>query len=900
MLPRPVAIAAAIAAAIVLLVALATFAMWPRDDDVTVWTDSDLEPTVTEADAEASELTAQRREITAGTAPDVTDPPDDDPARTLTLRGRVVDTRGVPIGGASVHLELRGAGRERVRQPVTTGSDGSFAFRGARRSVRTVGVSASHADYAPAAVDRELPTGDASDVFTLGDITLGRGASVQGVVLHAAGPVLLGATVELSAESANSMLWSKDGRPSMPTTTSDGRGGFTFTRVPPGVYRVFARATRMVSTNSDTFSVIDDNDVTLPPITLQPGTLLVGLVIDRRGRGIEKAQVVVSGVTPGPQQRATTDRDGRFVLDHLRPRSSELRVTASGYVAHRQQVDLATQQDLTISLDDGLRLRGQVRDATTGQPITTFAVQPRRLRSVSQPMPAEHAGRTREDLNQQMLEASRAPTEARDDPARLARIASLRLAVQALDTARAEAAAATSPESTALPQDPGPSAPHKDGAFDLTGLDEGVYAVDVRADDFLMTRSDRVELRVGLDAPMLQIDLRRGFTLRGHVVRTSDGTGIGKARVELMLLTGAASNDVKRLRGPTIANAISDADGTFTLRNVRPGRCATRVVARGFDTTVGQALDVQADVVGLRIELGARATLHGRVLGVPSGRELDVTLVAFATFRNIVSRKLDADGSYRLEDLQPGAYHVRAYLAESSAAVRRMNAELAQAPPPDVTLAPGEERAMDLALTLVPFATVRGTVRVNGLAASGFQVQLRGSAPPHNEGRSWVPTHAQQVEPDGAFAFLAVEPGSYELRLLSIARDRIELARQPVLVVQGQDSQVLVDVGAATCEGQLIAPEDGHLLDGVIKILPHGVPGFEVSERPTDGREINVRVRGGKFRADVLPTGAFTLELHGGNDREVVRVDAEFAAGEHKTLTLIAGALRKRPADDRK
>ena len=350
MLARP----AAIAAAIVMLVALATFVMWPRDDALAVWTESDLEPTVTEADPEASELSVQRTEIATEAAPEDDAPPDDDPARTLTLRGRVVDTRGTPIEGASVHLELRGAGRERVRKPVTTGRDGGFAFRGALRGVRTVGVSASHADYAPAAVDRELPTKPASDVFTLGDLALGRGANVHGFVLHAGGQAVLDATVELSPESGNRGLWSRDGQRSMPATTSDGRGGFTFTRVPPGVYRVLARATRMVSMSSDAFSVIEDADVTLPPITLQPGTLLVGLVIDRRGRGIEKAQVVVSSATPGPQQRAITDRDGRFALDHLRPRSSELRVTASSYVAQRQQVNLATQQDLTVSLDDGL------------------------------------------------------------------------------------------------------------------------------------------------------------------------------------------------------------------------------------------------------------------------------------------------------------------------------------------------------------------------------------------------------------------------------------------------------------------------------------------------------------------------------------------------------------------
>src|SRR5690606_29320551 len=189
----------AIAAALAVVCAVAFVALWPRDAEVVQWTVADVETNAPQD--EAADVTAPDAQRSV-VEPDPTAASEADreelQARTITVRGRVVDRFGGPIAGAAVHVELRGGGSERVRRPVTTAADGTFALRGPMRLPRTVRVRASHPEHAPSVVDR--PVSEVSDEVVLGDIVLGGGARVRGQVVRGDGSAVAGATVELQPD----------------------------------------------------------------------------------------------------------------------------------------------------------------------------------------------------------------------------------------------------------------------------------------------------------------------------------------------------------------------------------------------------------------------------------------------------------------------------------------------------------------------------------------------------------------------------------------------------------------------------------------------------------------------------------------------------------------------------
>src|SRR5690606_17191094 len=272
----------------------------------------------------------------------------------------------------------------------------------------------------------------------------------------------------------------------------------------------------------------------------------------------------------------------------------------------------------------------------SGRPITAFAVRARRRHDLAEPVAAELAGRSPAELNAEIRKLTQALSERGNDPATVARIAELQHAASQLSLQQRTASAGEQ-----IPQDPGAIVPHPGGEFTLTGLDEGVYAVDVKAEDYQMTRSEAVELRVGQPAPSLTVILQRGVEVHGEVVRETDGRGIAGAR------------------------------GTFILRNVRPGTVALRVQAPGYEGEVGPPFVAGHEPARQRIALRPLAALHGRVRRVPPGREREVTVTVFSASRSVATRTLADDGTYRFTDLQPGDYRVAAFLCDARAAVRR-------------------------------------------------------------------------------------------------------------------------------------------------------------------------------------------------------------------------------------
>ncbi|MEZ5967346.1 MAG: carboxypeptidase-like regulatory domain-containing protein [Planctomycetota bacterium] len=829
--------------------------MWQQPDGVTTWSSSDLEPVPPRPEDGDSALEGTRSMVV----------PDDfeamrsgesageDAAIALvTLRGRVVGPRQQPVAGATVHLSFAGTGHERLKKPTQTSSAGTFAVRGPLRPSTTVTVLVLHREFAPSQVSRRLRATGTGDEFDLGDIAVGDGAGVRGSVLLAEGGHAADAVIDVVPDTGGSALWSPEARVRVQAVPTDAQGNFRLEHLPPGSYRFVARAPGRVAASSDAVVVLDGDTKDLPPIVLPPGCRLVGAVVDRRGQGIAKARVTLAQLSPpsGAQQRVLTAADGSFEFDNLRRTRCEIQVFAIGFVSRGLRLDLTeAEKHVRVELDDGLRVDGCVVAASTGAAIDTFAVQARRVRS----LPTVDPGK---------------PTPPPPPP-----------------PIRQSGSWQTAP------QDPGPMEAHPGGMFTCSGLDEGVYAVDVKAPGHVMARSHEVEVRLGHLPPRIEVALERGHTVRGRVVRAGDGAAVAGARLEAIRL-GPDDRDRERTLGPTVARAISDGDGSFAMTSVGAGSYALRTTAAGLEVATTGPISVAGDVSDLRIEVAPHAALHGTVRGIPDGRSADVTVVAFADQRTVKTARVGDDGTYRLAPLRPAPYHVRAYLADSRSAIRHLVDAVQVEPPPqaDVTVSAGQDQELSLDLRLVPLGRLAGTVHVNGIAAAGYLVRAESlPSSPRNKSRRLTPVAQQFVEANGSFALDELEAGAYQMVVTSASKERVVVYRADAHVVADTATEIDLDIGVASLEGRVVTPEDGGPVDGVVRLRPAGVEPDPVAEYAARVDEIRAQVREGRFRFEVVPTGSFVLEHSDGTARKPVRTEVTLQRGEHRSLMVVAG-----------
>jgi len=109
-------------------------------------------------------------------------------------------------------------------------------------------------------------------------------------------------------------------------------------------------------------------------VTLQPGRLIRGKVIDARGMPVEAASLFVDQWRGregyGLLEWGTkTDKNGCFSWSDAPADGATFTFYKQGYMRHDNVVLLPTETEHLVTLDDPLRVSGSVVDATTGKPI---------------------------------------------------------------------------------------------------------------------------------------------------------------------------------------------------------------------------------------------------------------------------------------------------------------------------------------------------------------------------------------------------------------------------------------------------------------------------------------------------------------------------------------------------
>jgi hypothetical protein len=801
----------------------------------------------------------------------------------LQVRGRILDAWGEPVVRALV-------GDVASDRPVATAADGRFellAARGSRLSLLVLAVG-----HAPLLASAEV-SGGAHDA---GDLQLQRGGGIRGKVVDGAKNGIAGATVTLRVQSSP---WppSIDLARLFPPATTDASGAFAFAHLPPGNYRVAATASGKQSAQSGAVAVRDGVETAVdPPLVLAAAYELSGLVLGA-GAPVGGAQVRIRAGNQ-PAFAGESAADGRFRAVSLPPGPLRVEVSKPGFLQWvRTDVDATRDEEVVVHLVPGLSITGRVVEASSGKPVERFAVLIRRTGELD---PGAN-GSIQQQLQRQVAELRAAAAGAADPEQRAER-----LQIASEFEARLEALARLGPRPPAVPADVGPVEPRPGGKFVSEGLDEGTYTVGISSLDHQFAQIEPVELRRGTPAPELRFELVPGATLAGVVVSRHDRSPVGGATVELVRPQEAQeAEDAQRSlypwvfarsgpQGITLRSARTAADGSFEFRQAAPGRYFLSIHHAGmtdFDTAV---FDFVPGSPKYRVEVGARATLAGRVLDASPGQSVSVLVLGGHGMLRTV--QADAAGRYRFDYLQAGSYLVRAFPSDSGQYVNRLfgaifplhagGVDPKQIPERDVTLGEGETRVFDLALDVPATGTVQGRLLINGQPGKGAQAIVRplpGEAP----GSGGLALRGA-CDDLGRFTIPDVPAGKYTLSLGGASRQ--ELHSEPLTVAPNQTTLVERDLAAGGLRGRVVVPDPStEETRGYVWVLPG------ITEAPADlyeyrrtKRTHRIQVRNGAFEdASLTPGPAIAVVDIRGRSYAVAKI--VIPARETLAVDLAAG-----------
>ncbi|MEZ6015030.1 MAG: carboxypeptidase-like regulatory domain-containing protein [Planctomycetota bacterium] len=212
---------------------------------------------------------------------------------------------------------------------------------------------------------------------------LAPGLAVEGRVTDDGGDGVANASIWLAAGGGG---WASGAV----VTTADARGHFRLRDVPRGVSLGALAKGHLPSALVD----LDVVDTTSSPVTIDlvvppGGGTVTGLVSDEEGRPVVGALVVAGKVVgdarfrfdgtvsePWTESHTTTDEEGRYQFDVLRPGQAPVHVRADGFAQWEGEIDvpLAGSAQLDIRLERGTTVTGLVTDAL-GVPVAGARIQ---------------------------------------------------------------------------------------------------------------------------------------------------------------------------------------------------------------------------------------------------------------------------------------------------------------------------------------------------------------------------------------------------------------------------------------------------------------------------------------------------------------------------------------------
>ncbi|MGH9360970.1 MAG: carboxypeptidase regulatory-like domain-containing protein, partial [Thermoanaerobaculia bacterium] len=241
-----------------------------------------------------------------------------------SIAGRVLDTAGKPIAGATVRPNpafSNNQGYDPRFQSLQdanalSDSEGRYLLEGLppHPNYRVV---ATHREYAPSS-SKPLAL-NAREAVENADLTLSRGGVVRGRVVDEKGSPLAGAGVSASRARGQGAAEEEEvgyyfGDPRSASATSDRDGNYSLPRLEAGLYTLRAQLRGRASAQRDGVQLVEERATEAIDFTLGEGETLAGRVVDSDGSPIAGARVRAYGPD---QAEARSDADGRFEVKGL-------------------------------------------------------------------------------------------------------------------------------------------------------------------------------------------------------------------------------------------------------------------------------------------------------------------------------------------------------------------------------------------------------------------------------------------------------------------------------------------------------------------------------------------------------------------------------------------------------
>ncbi len=193
----------------------------------------------------------------------------------------------------------------------------------------------------------------------------------------------------------------------------------------------------------------------------------------------------------------------------------------------------------------------------------------------------------------------------------------------------------------------------EDGAFELEGLKEGLFELDVSAKGYSSLGDESVE--IPWNGTPLKIVMSRDATVTG-LVRDAAGVPLHGARVEL-----DHTND----SGPfsfmsSTRSDTTEEDGTFEFKFVAPGEISITAEADGFASSSAHTTTLlpAEERTGIELTMRTGAAIVGQIhASVGKLADVEVT-VRGGDLDAWEQTTTDASGAFEIEGLSPGEYQV--------------------------------------------------------------------------------------------------------------------------------------------------------------------------------------------------------------------------------------------------
>ncbi len=803
----------------------------------------------------------------------------------LAASGIVVDEAGRPVAGAHLKASFL-PDRTLATRGYTVYRSGGFARSAPSGRFRLSGLLAGVAyelridreGFAPARM--ELPAREAGKPAPDVRIVLRAGRTLFGSVIDGGRRPVAGARVSLRATAPTSFkarlraAHFSDSTARAPEVPTDAAGRFELRNLAAGTFDLTVRARGFAPLTVPALAVPEGKGATdAGTVMLAPGASVRGLVADPRGNPIDGAEVrakkaerdelpsPMRGDDSGPAD-AVTAADGSFVLEDRSPGESlDLAVTHPSYgPGSVPGVAVPSEAPVRIVLLPTARVAGRTLDpdgrAVAGASVFLSEEESRSFGGQSAVMASGrfHRGVSDDEGGFSFGGVSPGPFSVGAQAPRRQRAELKNLEIKAgqdltgLELVLAPAAEVTgkvlSPEGRPVAEaqvtlveaseQPYPSfsslraSTDADGQYRIDGLPPGKRTLEARAEGYRRAVRD-VELAA---AAVVDFTLERGLEASGRVV---DDAGNPIAGVDLLLFASQPSID-----NP---HATSEADGNFRFSGLQDGTYRLVASKEGYapDRRGTKVTVAGAPVSGLEVKLSGGGTITGRLTGVEFSQLSRVRVSA-----NLINfGQVDAEGVYRIPNLPPGRWTVKAVVPNTPLHAEGVANLETGAPEVRLDLQLGGGR------------TLTGVVLSNGEPLAGASLVL---ARPRTAGRQIAETDHQ-----GGFRFGGLEDGVYDLD----ASTPKGAQHHESIEISG-DREIRVELRTASLSGRVIDATDSSPVSGARISLRSQREGslapFE--DATTDSR--------GAFRLPEVGDGAWTVraarEGYAPAEREV-RVD---------------------------